>query len=124
MAIMANCREGIPRRPLATVVVDAVGQAAHVAHEARLLKTLAADAIEDGVHAAKRAMTRGAHEIEDLRDAAAYRVKKLPLTSIAVATAAGLLLGIVIGRWGGTRTQQRRRRESRVTIAGVRPGAH
>ena len=81
-------------------VVDAVGRAAHVAHEARLLKTLATDAVEDGVHAARRAVTRGAREIEDLRDAAAYRVKKAPLASIALAAGVGMLLGIVLGHWG------------------------
>lgn len=81
-------------------VADVVGRAAHVAHEAKLLKTLAADAVEDGVYAAKRAITRGAHEIEDLREAAAYRVKKAPLASIAMAVGAGVLLGIVLGKWG------------------------
>ena len=81
-------------------VADVVSKAAHVAHEARLLKTLASDAVEDGVYAAKRAITRGAHEIEDLREAAVHRVKKAPLVSIALAAGGGLLLGIAIGRWG------------------------
>ena len=75
-------------------LIDVVGRAAHVAHEARVLKTMAADAIEDGVHAAKRAVTRSARDIEDLRDAAAYRVKKAPLMAVALAAAAGLALGI------------------------------
>ena len=88
-------------------VVDAVGRAAHVAHEARLLKTLAADAIEDGVHAAKRAVTRGARDIEDLRDEAAYRVKRVPLMSIALATGAGLLLGIAFAWLGRRMTQEK-----------------
>ena len=38
-------------------VVDACRQTAHLSHEARLLKSLATDAVEDGVHAAKRAIT-------------------------------------------------------------------
>jgi ElaB/YqjD/DUF883 family membrane-anchored ribosome-binding protein len=86
-------------------VVDAMGQAAQVAHDARLLKARASEAIEDGVHAAKRAVTRGAHEIEDLRDAAAYRVRRAPLGSIALAAGAGLFLGIVLGRLGRNRSR-------------------
>jgi len=89
-------------------VVDAVGRASHLAHEARLLKTLASDAVEDSVHRAKRAITRSAHEVEDLRDAAAYRVKKAPLLSIALAAAAGMLAGIVFGWWGRSATAQKR----------------
>jgi glycerol-3-phosphate dehydrogenase len=37
-------------------IVDAVQHAAHVSHEARLVKSLAYDAIEDGAHQAKRAV--------------------------------------------------------------------
>ena len=88
-------------------VVDAVGQAAHLAREARLLETRASDALEDGVHAAKRVMTRSAHQVEDLRDAAAYRVKKAPLVAVALAAGAGLLLGIAFGWCGGRATQQK-----------------
>ena len=81
-------------------LADVVGRAAHVAHEARALKTMAADAVEDGVHAARRAVTNGARELEDLRDEAVYRVKKAPLAALTLAAGAGLLLGIVLGRWG------------------------
>ena len=87
-------------------VVDAVGRASHVAHEARLLKTLAADAVEDGVHAAKRAIARGAHEVEDLRDEAIYRVKKAPLAAVALAAGAGILVGMVFGWWGRRATRR------------------
>lgn len=86
-------------------VVDAVGRAAHVAHEARVLKTLASDAIEDGTHAAKRMVTRSARNIEDWRDAAAYRVKKAPLMSVAVAAAVGLLLGVTFASCGRRASQ-------------------
>jgi ElaB/YqjD/DUF883 family membrane-anchored ribosome-binding protein len=89
-------------------VVDAVGRAAHMAHEARLLKTLVSDAVEDGVHAATRAVTRGAREVEDLRDEVAYRVKKAPLASLAVAAGAGLILGVL---FAGCRRAMARRRE-------------
>ncbi len=81
-------------------IVDTVGRAAHMTHEARLLKTLASYAVEDGLHAAKRAITRRAREVEDLRDAVAYRVKKAPLLSMALAAGTGMLVGLVFGRWG------------------------
>ncbi len=80
--------------------VDAVRQSAHVAHEARLLKTLASDALEDGVHAAKRAITHGLHELEDLRGSAAYRIKRAPLVTVGLALGAGILLGVAFGRIG------------------------
>lgn len=78
--------------------VDAVRQASHVAHEARLLKMLASDALEDGVHAAKRAMTHGMHDLDDLRDSAAYRIKRAPLMTVGLALGAGILLGVALGR--------------------------
>ena len=39
------------------------------------MKSATADTVEDGVHAAKRAITRGLHDLDDLRESAAYRVK-------------------------------------------------
>jgi ElaB/YqjD/DUF883 family membrane-anchored ribosome-binding protein len=87
-------------------IVDAVGRATHMTHEARLLKTLASDAVEDGLHAAKRAITLGTREVEDLRDAAAYRVKKAPLRSIAMAAGAGILVGLIVGRCGRRTTSR------------------
>jgi ElaB/YqjD/DUF883 family membrane-anchored ribosome-binding protein len=87
---------------------DVVRQATHFAHEARQIKTLAADAVEDGVHAARRAMTRGMHGVEDLRDAAAYRVKRAPFMTVGLAFAGGVLLGVAfgwIGRKGATQSR-------------------
>lgn len=71
--------------------VDAVRRAAHVAHEVSLLKTMAADAAETGRHAVTRAITRGRRDLEDLRESAAYRVKRAPLVAVGVAFAAGML---------------------------------
>jgi ElaB/YqjD/DUF883 family membrane-anchored ribosome-binding protein len=81
-------------------LADVVGRAAHVAHEARVLKTKAADAVEDGVHAARRAVTRGAREFEEFRETAAYRIKKAPFLAVTVAAGAGLLIGVLLGRCG------------------------
>lgn len=80
--------------------VDAVRQATHMAHEARLFKTLALDAVEDRVHTAKRAITHGIHDLEDLRDSAAYRTKRAPLMTVGLAFGAGMGLGVVFGRIG------------------------
>jgi ElaB/YqjD/DUF883 family membrane-anchored ribosome-binding protein len=88
-------------------LADVVGRAAHVAHDARLLKTMAADAVEDGVHAAKRAATRGAREFEEFRETAAYRIKKAPFRAVAIAAGAGLLVGAVCGLWGRRASQQK-----------------
>ena len=45
-----------------TIAWSTVGRAAHLAH-ARLLRRHAADAVEDGVHTATRAVTRGARMV-------------------------------------------------------------
>lgn len=72
-------------------------QATHVAHEARLLKTLAVDAVEDGIYAAKRTIKRHIRDVEDLRDTMALRIKRAPFTTAAVALGAGIFLGMAVG---------------------------
>jgi glycerol-3-phosphate dehydrogenase len=66
------------RKPnVADRIVDAVQHAAHVSHEARLVKSLAYDAIEDGAHEAKRAVKKSVQRgIEKLE---AHRTADLPL---------------------------------------------
>jgi len=81
--------------------IDAARQAAHVSHEARLFKSLAADAVEDGVHAARRAFKRRIEKLDDLRTEAAYRVKHEPLKAMGIAVGAGFMLGMAIGWFGG-----------------------
>lgn len=79
-------------------IVDAVRHAAHVSHEARLIKSLACDAIEDGAHEAKRAVKksvqRGIERLEDVKDESVHYVKRQPLKSIAIAAGVGLMVGI------------------------------
>lgn len=86
--------------------MSSVRHAEHLAHEARLFKTLASDAVEDGVHAAKRAMTHGVHDLEDLRDSATHRIRRAPLMAVGLAFGAGLLLGAAFG-WIGRRAAAR-----------------
>ena len=88
-------------------VADVIGRAAHVAHEARVLKTMAADAVEDAVHAASRAATRTGPDIDKWRETAAYRIRKAPFLALAVAAGAGLLVGAVCARRGPCASQQK-----------------
>ena len=88
-------------------VADVIERAAHVAHEARVLKTVAADAVEDAVHAARRAATRTGRDIEDWRATVAYRIRKTPFLALAIAAGAGLLVGAVCARRGRCASQQK-----------------
>lgn len=86
---------------------DAIRDAAHLSHEAKRLKTLAADAVEDGVHAIKRTMTTVARDAVDVRDDVVHRVKREPLKAMAIVFASGMLLGMLAG-WVGRRTARDR----------------
>jgi len=91
-------------------IVDAARHGAHLSHEAQLLKSVAEDAIEDGVHAARRAMTsvqRRVETLEDLKDEAAHRVKRQPFKAIGIAAGVGLVCGLAVG-WIGARFSQRK----------------
>ena len=86
---------------------DVLRAATHAGHEARLLKSLATDAVEDGVYAARRAARVAKRDLEDVRDELAYRVKRKPLKALAFAAVAGIGLGILIGAvWGAARSRQ------------------
>jgi ElaB/YqjD/DUF883 family membrane-anchored ribosome-binding protein len=77
---------------------DAVRAAAHLSHDARLLKSIAADAVEDGVHAAKRTYKIAVRRFEDVSDQAATRIRRQPFKALGVALGAGLLVGAA-GGW-------------------------
>jgi ElaB/YqjD/DUF883 family membrane-anchored ribosome-binding protein len=85
-------------------VTDATRRAVDISHEAQRLKSLAADAIEDGAYAAKRAIKSARHrvdQLEDIKDEAVHRVKRHPLKAVAFAAGVGLVLGMVVGWFGG-----------------------
>ncbi len=91
-------------------MADAARHVAHLSHDARMVRTAAEDAIEDGVHKARRAVKsvrRGIERLEDLKDGAANYVKRRPLRTIALAAGLGLLVGatavLIVGR---SRTQE------------------
>jgi ElaB/YqjD/DUF883 family membrane-anchored ribosome-binding protein len=91
--------------------VDAARHAAHVSHEARLVTSLAYDAIEDKAHQAKRAVTksvqRGIERLEDIKDEGVHYVKRQPLKAIAMAAGAGLMVGMAAAWITGRFRQQR-----------------
>ena|SRR5258708_2650509 len=89
---------------------DTSRQIAHLSHEAQRLGSRAADAVEDGVHAAKRAIKsveRGIEELGDRKEEIAHRVKRQPLKAVALAVGVGLVLGMafawICGRSGASK---------------------
>jgi hypothetical protein len=76
---------------------DTLRQAVHLSHEARLLKTLAADAVEDGLHAAQRTIKHARQTGLDARDEMTYRVKREPGRAMAVVFGVGALVGFGLG---------------------------
>jgi ElaB/YqjD/DUF883 family membrane-anchored ribosome-binding protein len=83
--------------------IDTCRQAIRRSDGTQLVKSLAADAVDDGVHAARRAIRsvrRGVEELADLKDEAVHRVKRQPLKAVSVAVGLGLVLGLAIGRVG------------------------
>jgi ElaB/YqjD/DUF883 family membrane-anchored ribosome-binding protein len=99
-----------PKTTTADRITDAVRHAAHFSHEVRLMKSMARDAGEEGVHAAKRVLRRVQREIgrlQDVKDEAAYRVKREPLNAVGIAAGTGLLLGAVVGWIAGSVRRKR-----------------
>ncbi len=65
--------------------------------ETARLKTVVADALEDGVHAARRAMKHGLFVAEDLMDDAAHEVKRHPLEAVATTSIMAFAAGVAVG---------------------------
>jgi hypothetical protein len=60
------------------------------------LKTATTERIEDGLHAAKKFAQHRAHDLEDIRDGAGLKIRRAPLTSVALELGAGVLLGAAL----------------------------
>ena len=77
--------------------LDALRQVSDLSDEARRLKSVAADVIEDGVHTVKRTAKTLRQDAVDVRDEVTYRVKREPIKALAVAFAVGTLAGLLLG---------------------------
>ena len=74
------------------------------------LRTLATEAIDEGVHVAQHAMKavrRGIEDLADVPDEATHRIRRQPLASVGIAFGTGLLIGAIIGV-GGCMAARRR----------------
>ncbi|MFN7983157.1 MAG: hypothetical protein U0Q11_14990 [Vicinamibacterales bacterium] len=78
-------------------VADAARRAMTAAQDARSLTSVAADAIENQVDSARRAYRSAVRDVNDVRDEAAYRIKRTPFKAVGVAFGAGICLGVVAG---------------------------
>jgi ElaB/YqjD/DUF883 family membrane-anchored ribosome-binding protein len=86
------------RSGIRTQVVGAARRFAHVSHEARLIKSLATDAVEDAVHATNHAIKTAKRRVQDLADRryeVAHRIRQQPFKAIGMAFGAGVFLGVV-----------------------------
>jgi len=93
------------REPLLDKGLDAIRRAAQLSHEAKRLKTLATDAVEDGLHTAKRAAITAGRNAAEFSDDIAHEVKRKPFTAMAIVFASGMLLGMLAG-WVGRRQRR------------------
>jgi ElaB/YqjD/DUF883 family membrane-anchored ribosome-binding protein len=91
-------------------MADVARHAAHLSHEARTVRSVAEDAIEDVVHRAKRAVKsvrRGIERVQDIKDEATYYVKRRPLGTMAMAAGLGLVIGMATGLMAASRGGRR-----------------
>ena len=68
--------------------------------------TPALDALEQNVRSARKMVGRGRRKAEDFVDDTTLRVRKRPLTSVALAAGVGALAGCLIGFALGSKTRR------------------
>ncbi|HEY3381697.1 MAG TPA: hypothetical protein VGK32_08010 [Vicinamibacterales bacterium] len=92
-------------------MADAAAHAAHLSHEARMVKSVAEDAIEEGVYQARRvarSVRRGVvGRLEDIKDEGIRYVKRQPLPTIAFTAGVGVMVGLAVG-WVAGRGRPKR----------------
>jgi ElaB/YqjD/DUF883 family membrane-anchored ribosome-binding protein len=87
----------VQERPTAAHrIAQAVRQGAHAAHEAQLFRSMARDAVESRIHAARLGVKRGARRVEDLTDDAITFVRRRPIQSVGAGFGVGLGIGLVV----------------------------
>ena len=78
-------------------VVDTARRVAHVSHEARMLTSIASDAVDERAYRARRAAKQARRGLDDARDEMVHRIKQEAMKAIGLALGAGLCLGAVTG---------------------------
>ena len=73
-----------------------------VAREVSKIRSIVADAVEDGVRSARQAIKHGRYAAEDVIEEAQHAVKQRPLQAMGIAFAAGVLAGSFLA-WIGFR---------------------
>ncbi len=73
-----------------------------VFREVSRVKSLVADAVDDGVKSAIKAIKNGRYAAEDVLDEAKHAVKKRPFEAIGIVFAAGVVTGSFL-TWIGSR---------------------
>jgi ElaB/YqjD/DUF883 family membrane-anchored ribosome-binding protein len=76
---------------------EAQEQLTHLAEEAAERKAAIAEAVEDGMHTARRAAKHGYRATEDFVDDTAHRIKQDPLRAVGISFLAGIGLGMALG---------------------------
>jgi ElaB/YqjD/DUF883 family membrane-anchored ribosome-binding protein len=84
-------------RSVASRIIDGAQRAAHLSREARTMKTVTQDAIEDAIHMGKRAVRRSLRTLEDVSDDGVRYVRRQPLEAVARTVGTGLLVGLTVG---------------------------
>ena len=73
--------------------------AQRVEKQVNAIKTAVSAKLEDGKIAAGRRVKRGRFAVEDGTDETAHTIKRHPLSSLAIAFAAGTALGLLVPRF-------------------------
>jgi len=82
---------------IADRIVDTARHAVRLSHDVRSIASVAEDAIDDGVDAARRTARSVRRGLEKAEDDAAYYVRRQPLKTVGVAAGVGLVVGIAAG---------------------------
>jgi ElaB/YqjD/DUF883 family membrane-anchored ribosome-binding protein len=80
-----------------TVLEQAGDHLAESARQASRVTSAVADAVVDGVAAAKRVVKQGGDAAEEFFDDTTKRLQRHPIETIAVTLAIGISVGVVIG---------------------------
>lgn len=73
-----------------------------IAREVSKIKSIIAEAVDDGVRSAIKTVKQGRRAAEDAVDGTKHVVKRNPLEAVGIAFAGGMLMG-VLAAWIGMR---------------------